>query len=142
MKISYVPLEHLNFCWPKVEGYIDGAAKYTYGRFTVDDIKTCITDYNHVLWVAYEDLDTVYGAVVTEFLHYPRKKMLAMHFAGGIKLNKWKEPMLHTLQCFARDTDCEGIEVTGRAGWLKIFKRDGIKQNHVTFELPVAQPEE
>jgi hypothetical protein len=141
MQIALVPAQYMDFCWPKIEKYLDGAAKYTYGRFSVTDIKSCITDYDHHLWVAYDGED-FYGAVVTQFLHYPGKKMLAMHFAGGIKLVDWKDPMLLTLQKIARDSGCSGIEVTGRAGWLKIFKNDGIKQNFVTFELPVAETEE
>ena len=136
MKISIVPTQYIDTCWDKVEPYLERAAHYTYGRYTVDDIKECITQYDHQLWVAFEDKE-IKGAVVTTFTFYPKRKNLVMVFCGGVELKTWKAPMLETLQRFARDTDCDGIEATARRGWAKIFKDDGYKSNWITFELPV-----
>ena len=88
------------------------------------------------LWIAF-DSDGFYGAVVTELWQYPQIKTLIMHFTGGRKLLKWKQPMLEILQKFARDNDCEIIESYGRPGWEKVFKQDGYKKQFVFYELPV-----
>lgn len=137
MEVSLVPKEYVEGCWDQIEGYLEGAAKYTFGRFTVQDIKDCITDYDYQLWIAYED-GKIYGAVVTEFVHYPRCKMLSMQFCGGVELKRWKAPMLDILQRWARDTGCAAIEYTGRTGWVKIFKNDNCIKRFVTCELPTA----
>jgi hypothetical protein len=79
----------------------------------------------------------IYGAVITEVWQYPKLKALIMHFTGGKKLLKWKQPMLKLLQKFARDNDCEIIESYGRPGWEKVFKSDGYKQRFIFYELPV-----
>lgn len=137
MEVSIVPNEYVEGCWEQIEGYLEGAAKYTYGRYTVDDIKDCITDYDYNLWIAYED-NKIYGAVVTQFIHYPRCKMLSMQFCGGVELKRWKAPMLDILQRWARDNGCVAVEYTGRTGWVKIFKNDSCITRFVTCELPTA----
>ena len=136
MQVSMVPTQYLDDCWDKVKPYLERAAEYTYGRYTVDDIYDCIKDYDYHLWVAFEGQE-IKGAVVTNFMVYPRMKTLCMSFCGGTDLKEWKAPMLSLLQRFANDTGCDSIEATARSGWAKIFKNDGYKDNWVTFVLPV-----
>lgn len=137
MQVSMVPSEHVDAVWDSVKDYLDGAAQYTHGRYTVDDIYDCIKEYDYTLWVAF-DKDKIKGAVVTSFAYYPRKKYLVMTFCGGEQLEQWKGPMLKLLQRFAYDTQCDGIEATARLGWAKIFKSDGHKPLWQTFQLPAA----
>ena len=139
MEVTLIPYEHLEYVWPKIESYMKGAADYTYGRFTVEDIKKEFIDRRggQQLWVAYEDIDNVYGAVITEISRYPQTLALVMHFTGGKQLPKWKDPMLKLLQQFARDNGCEIIESYGRPGWGKVFDNDGYKQRFIFYELPV-----
>ena len=115
---------------------MDGAAKYTYGRYTTDDIRVGLAKGEQQLWIAY-DGQHVYGAVVTEFCEYPRMRTLVMHFTGGEELTKWKAPMLELLQRFASDNNCALIESYGRPGWAKIFEHDGFRQRFMFYELPV-----
>jgi len=134
--VSMVPAEYIDTCWSKISGFLDKAADYTYGRYKVDDIYDSITDYGYHLWVAYDN-DEFKGAVVTNFMSYPQRKVLCMTFCGGENLAEWKTPMLELLQRFAWDTGCDGIEATARPGWAKVFQADGYKRNWVTFELPI-----
>lgn len=136
MEVSLVTKEYLATCWDEIKEYLEGAAKYTYGRYTVDDIKDCITDYNYHLWVAFEGTE-FYGAVVTEIVDYPQCRMLAMQFTGGKELKKWKDPMLALLRRWARDNGCVKIESPGRPGWARVFKNDGYEAKFITYELPV-----
>ena len=39
-----VPKAHVEVVWSKIEKYVEGAAKYTYGRFTTNVIKQGILD--------------------------------------------------------------------------------------------------
>ncbi len=137
MQVTMVPREHVQALWPQVESYLAGAADYTHGRYEVDDIYDAIMDYDHTLWIAFDD-EKIKGAVVTNFAHYPKKKYLVMSFCGGVELEKWKPAMLKLLQHFAFDTQCDGVEATARVGWTKIFKDDGHKALWQTFELPAA----
>lgn len=137
MQVSMVPRNHVESIWPQIEMYMQWAANYTYGRFTADDIKDSITQYDHDLWIAFDE-EGIKGAVVTQFAVYPQKTYLDMVFTGGIQLDKWKDDMLALLKKFARDHDCAGIESAGRPGWVKIFKNDGHKIVFHVYELPVG----
>ena len=116
-----------------------GAAEYTFGRFSAADIKSELIRRKdeQQLWVAFENEDNYYGAVVTEVFQYPQMRALIMHFTGGKRLPKWKKPMLEVLQKFAKENDCDVIESYGRPGWAKVFKKDGYEQRFIFYELPV-----
>lgn len=130
MEVTLVPHEHIEMVWPKIESYMKGAADYTYGRFTVDNIKKDLLEKpdSQQLWIAFNS-DGFYGAVITELWQYPQIKTLIMHFTGGKKLLKWKQPMLELLQKFARDNDCEIIESYGRRDGKKYLNKMDIKNN-------------
>ena len=138
IEVSLVPQGYVDTCWNKIEGFIAKAAKYTYGRYTVGNIYDLVKDGEYQLWVAYDE-GVFKGAVVTNVVVYPQRKLLGMQFCGGEELDAWKPQMLALLKRFARDSGCEAIESTGRPGWAKVFKNDGYKATWVTYELPIEQ---
>lgn len=138
IEVSMIPREYLDNCWKKVEGFVEKASEYTYGRYEPSDIYALVADYDNQLWAAF-DGQAFKGVVVTNISTYPRKKMLCMQFCGGEDLSEWKDPMLGLLKKFAKDMNCDGIEAVARPGWAKIFKNDGYRQHWVTFELPIGE---
>jgi hypothetical protein len=138
IEVSMVPPAYVDTCWDKVEPFAEKAAEYTYGRYTTNNIYERAKDESYQMWVAYED-DIFKGVVITEVVTYPQRKLLSMHFCGGIQLKEWKSPMLKLLQLFARDMGCDGIESVGRPGWEKVFREDGYKALWVTYELPLGE---
>jgi hypothetical protein len=136
MNILLVNKEDYVKVFPKLESYLEKAAKYTYGRFSANDIKNDLLIKQQQLWIAFDEVDT-YGFVVTEIIQYPKIKTLLMHFTAGKDLVKWKDVMLKDLQTFAKDNNCKIIESYGRPGWAKVFKNDGYKQQFIFYELPV-----
>ena len=137
-QVSLVPPQMIDQVWPSVERYLADSAEYTYGRYTVDDIKDTITDYDHHLWIAFND-SVVKGAVVTNIITYPRKKCLSMVFCGGIDVREWRDQMISMLQAWAFDNNCDSIECTGRPGWAKILANNGHKAVWHTFEIPAGE---
>lgn len=138
IEVSLVPSAYIDTCWDKIEPFMDKAAKYTYGRYTSGNIYDLIVDSDYQLWVAY-DGGEFKGAVVTNVITYPQRKLLSMQFCGGTELKEWKDPMLALLRRFAKETGCDGIESFARPGWSKIFDKDGYKATWVTFELPLGE---
>ena len=140
MKITLVPTEHIESVWPKVQSYMERAAKYTYGRFTAEDIKSELLKHSNVqqLWIAFEEGD-VYGAYVTEIVQYPRLKTCVIHFLGGKHFKKWGWLGLEILQKFAKEHECDVMESFGRPGWKKIWEKDGYKPRYTLYELPVEK---
>ena len=138
MQVTLVPTGRVTEVWPQVLPHAEKAAKYTYGRYTAGDILDSLLEFNHDLWVAFNEDKEIKGMVVTQIKHYPQKQYLDLVFTGGDDGFEWKEPMLKTLQHWAFDTGCDGIESSGRLGWGRIFKDDGYKPLWQTYELPIA----
>jgi hypothetical protein len=136
IQISLVPAEFIDTCWEKIIGFVQKAAKYTYGRYGVEDIYVLVKDEGYQLWVAFDE-EVFKGVVITTIMNYPKRRILCMGFCGGIDLKDWKDPMLSTLQGFAKDMGCDSIEAFGRPGWAKVFNKDGYRNKWITFELPV-----
>ena len=135
MKITAIHPQDYFFVWADIEAYMAGAAKYTHGRYAVEDIYNELCKGNQQLWIAFDD--KVYGAVITEIMQYPQKRTLIMHFTGGVELPKWKDEMLSVLRSFAKDNECDCIESYGRTGWKRIFKNDGFSSKFMFYELAV-----
>ena len=138
MEVSLVPHEYVANVWPSIEDYMEKAAAETFGRYTGQDILDLVMDFGYTLWIAFEDSE-IKGAVVSGFNVYPQKKYLDLLFCGGEDGHDWKKPMLEILQRWAKDNQCAGIEGTGRAGWSKIFKGDGVTPIWQVFELPAGE---
>lgn len=136
IEVSLVPTEYVDSCWSKIENFIAKAAEYTYGRFSTSNIYDMVKEGDYQLWIAFDE-DKFKGAVVTNVVTYPQRKLLCMQFCGGEDLKDWKDQMLAILRRFAKDIGCDGIESTARPGWAKIFQNDGYAANWVTFELPL-----
>jgi hypothetical protein len=136
MFVSAVMPEHYEVVWDKIAYYMEGAAKYTHGRYSAQDIKDGLYKNNWQLWIAFDN-NKIYGAVITEIIKYPRLNALVTHFTGGIKLKLWKDDMLALLRRFASDSGCKTIESHGRVGWKKVFENDGFKSQFMFYELPV-----
>jgi hypothetical protein len=136
VNISLVPKKDYEFCFNAIHDYLEKSAKYTYGRFTADDIKQSLLTTDKQLWIAYEDVQ-IYGFVVTEIVTYPQIKSLMMHFTGGLYFDKWHDDIISTLKKFAKDVGCKIIESQARLGWSKILKKDGYKPRFYFFELPL-----
>ena len=134
---SLVPPEHVLAVWPKVEGYIENALKYTHGRYEPEDILEQLLHDGHLLWIAFEG-QHIKGAIVTHFIYYPRKKYLGCPIVTGEEFSTWKNPMLTMLQRFASENGCDGLEATARLGWARVFKDDGYEALWQTFQLPAG----
>ena len=137
LQVTMVPTSHIDQVWPRIKGYMEDAAKYTYGRYEVEDIYDAVVKHNHVLWIAFYGPD-IKAAVVTNILYYPKKTCLSGVFLGGVELETWKEPMLELLQKWAFDNNCDGFELCGRIGWSKALREQGYQALWQTCELPVA----
>jgi hypothetical protein len=122
--------------WPMVERYMAMAAEATNGRYVALDILDALLNFNHDLWVVFDETG-VRGALVTAIKQYPSKRYLELAFIGGENGHAWKDQMLSVLRSWAKDHSCDGLESNARLGWAKIFKGDGYRPMWQVFELPL-----
>ena len=75
------------------------------------------------------------GCAVTEILVYPNKKILHVFLAGG-KMGHGIDQIMDMHDSaveFAKRENCQGMTVSGRAGWKKMLQSRGWKQQFVTL---------
>ena len=137
MKTTLVPKEHTHVVWDSIKKYADKCSKYTYGRYTANDmLEGLLKNKNQQLWIAFDDKD-IHGFWITEVLEYPQTKTLALHFMGGVDFYEWLSDGFPKLQKFARETGCSKMEAYGRPGFEKLWQDYGYKKRLVYYELPV-----
>lgn len=138
VRVSAVPPEHALEVWPAVRAYVSEAVEYSRGRYEPEDILEFVVSGTHTMWIAFEGAD-IFGVVVTGFSFYPRSKYLHIVLCAGEDGQRWKKPMLKTMRSWAIDSDCIGIEGSGRVGWARIFAPEGAKVLWQAFELPLNE---
>ena len=134
MIVTYVPIEYVNAVWGAVAPLLEGAVRVTTGRYTVHDVYVAVQQSKMQLWIAVREDQTIVGAQTTQITDYPSKRMLTSMFTGGSAVRGWRDLMMGQLENWARANQCAGIEGEGRAGWIKLLERYGVKQRLITFE--------
>ncbi len=71
------------------------------------------------------------SAMVTEFLVYPKKKMLHIFLAGG-DLTEIKD-MYADVRAFGEANGCDGLSLTGRKGWIKALSDLGFENSGLSY---------
>ena len=115
--IRKVSPDDLHIIWNEVEQKIKPALDDCY---TPQDIIDGLIQDRFQLFISWED--HVESAVITEIAEYPQKKICRYFLAGGNNMDNWLEPIQKAIEQFARDTQCNAIEVAGRKGWARKLK--------------------
>lgn len=97
--------------------YIQAALEYTKGTHTIRDIWKGIVDGRFFFWPGKE------SAIITDIEVYPQRRVMHIFLAGG-DLDELLE-MEKSVEAFARDIHCNSLSISGRRGWLRVFKDDG-----------------
>jgi len=113
--------DNIEAWWPLVQEYLISALKYSLGEYSIGDIKSACKSKNMQLWV--EMGKKAEGACVTKINQYPQKKVLVVLLAGGeifgdrnFQLIEESEGLLTR---FAKEKNCDYIQLFGRRGWIK-----------------------
>lgn len=136
MKVSLVPIEHINAVWERLVPILEPAVAVTNGRYTTYDVYVAAQQSNIQLWIAFEG-ESIYGLEVTCVTDYPSKRVLTSMFTGGAKLREWRAEMMDVLVRWAKDNQCTAIEGYGRDGWVKMLEPYGVTKGLVMFEKEV-----
>lgn len=136
LDIKLVPSNGLAPWIPGLKKYLEKSEAWTRGRAEAIDIVEFLIDGRMHLWVVINDSYESYGYVITEVKSYPRCQMLVVQYCAGEKnhMKYIEDKMYDTLDKFAHDAGCAGIEFFGRRGWEKHVKRYGYEPSTVVYE--------
>lgn len=135
--ITWVPYGRITGALPQIMPFLTKSEYWTNGKVDVDDIVKNLYSGQDLLWVVYEEAtEKVVAFVITEIKQYPQKKVLSLKYIAGETgvLSATEDVMQTTLERFARDTQCDGMEAIGRFGWKHQIKKYGYTPYMVMYE--------
>ena len=108
--------------WIRCKPYIEEAIE-TQDSYTIKDVEDKISNGLFHLWAGKE------SALVTEFVIFPKHKVLNLLFCGG-DYNELTE-MLPSIEAFAKAAECKRLYGGGRKGWSRKLKHLGFEEEHM-----------
>ena len=126
MKLTLVPIGSITGVLGPLLPHFESAAASTDGRYSADDILRDVLTGHFLLWVLHED-GYIRGHVTVSQVNYPQMKLLAIQYMGAEvgTLEKSEALIIETLEQFAKDAGCVGMEWAGRPGWKPWAKKYG-----------------
>lgn len=118
--------------WPEVSDYVTRALRLTLGQINADTVLEKIKTQDMQLWVIAES--AILGAMVTEILIYPNRKILRVVTLGGEGWDNWGSEIVETLDSYAKYVGATGIEFVGRKGWSKKLAQHGYSTRCAYFQ--------
>ena len=101
----------------------------------MDDLARVLINGQMHLWAIVNDKD-VFGHLMTEVKQYPKLKLLTIQHcaADPHSMDRVEAAAFGTLEQFAKDAGCAGVEFVGRLGWKKSALRHGYSARSVTYQ--------
>lgn len=125
MDLHRVSISTLEEAWPTVAPMLQPCIEMLNGEFNLDDVWLRLHSCDWQLWVVVEgSISKFYGAVVTEVILYPRKKVLRILLLGGEEFAKWLD-LFKYIEDWAVGQGCSGAEAWCRPGMSKHMKTLG-----------------
>ena len=118
--VALVDVDKVASIWEEVYPLIDKAQVYAAGELDTQDFFAMIENGDMQLWIAEDDGD-IFAMMLTEFVQYPRKKVMRIVSIGGEGMNRWMK-YFPALEAAALSVGCTGFEIFGRKGWLRVLK--------------------
>ena len=135
---TYVPHGRINLVLPQLLPYLYKSEFWTKSRANVDDLIGFLYSGVMHLWCIYEEEEPkrIVGYVITEIKHYPKQKMLVWQYGSGDTgvMEKVDDLVVGTIEKFAIDAKCDGIEIIGRPGWRRQAKKYGFESPGVIYD--------
>lgn len=110
------------------------AIQYSGGRIDARSVFEWLMDGRYILWVVHTEDFSPKAALVTRVAHYPRKSLLAVDLCGGTALEEWAAEADRTFRDYAHHLGLDGVELAGRAGWVRALRPLGWHQMGVLVD--------
>ena len=127
MNVQYVPLEWVNSTWDKVDKFIASALAHSKGDYTVEQVRSLVTQGQWELLVAVEE-GVIHGAATINFYNRPNDRVAFITTIGG-KLVSNKDTF-EELRAFAKSKGATIIEGAARESIARLWKRYGFEEKY------------
>lgn len=139
-KIQGIPPIALERFWPFAVPYIKRALDFTSGEVSLEDMHEMCKNRDIQLWLISKDT-SIYGAITTEIVNYPRRKHCRVITLAGNEFAEWVGLADETLIVWAKAQGCNALESFVRKGLVQKMSAHGYKHKHSVLvkELPPSE---
>lgn len=127
-----IQAEKVDRVWSDARKMLEKALKYAQNRYDADSIYKAVKSREMQLWIICSNKG-MQGAVITEIINFPLKKILSISFLAGVDFDKWSHNW-STIRDWATENDCSAVRIFGRAGWEKKLGSLGFKKTSIVLE--------
>lgn len=135
MKILYVSPENVGAAWPLFKEYAERVLPLTRKRRCATRFLLDLIQKQEILFIVMNDVGKVIGFASSAMVEYDEVKLLQVRMLAGDFFSEWIDEMHETLEKFARENGCAGMELIGRRGWSRKLKHFGWREAFITCEL-------
>ena len=112
---------------------------------SVNAVLQTAKDGKFQIWVLWDkskatSVEKYFGVVVTELIKRKLGKVCHIYIMTGRQRHKWQY-LVKDIEKFAKDEECQMMELIARPGWQKILNNYGYKRTHVVLEKKIKQEE-
>jgi hypothetical protein len=138
MNVISIPVDKIDSVWILVKKYIDDALLYSGGHNDSDFVHKMLKENKMQLWVIWDDSkktieENLNGVVVTEIIQRKYTKACNIYILTGKNRQKWQH-LVSVIEDFAKQNNCNIMELIARPGWQKILKNYNYKRTHIVLE--------
>ncbi len=136
VKLIKVDKDNLNLAWQDVVPYVTSALHRS-PEYNFNDIYNLIKSGALTLWVFYNQIKKCpYGAMVTEIVEHPQKKILNIFLLSAKNLDEVR-PLWDEFLEYVRQMNIKTVECAGRFGLEKVLTDWGFKKSYVVMNIDV-----
>jgi len=131
MELFFLHPTHIPQLWDEIEPFItECLEKATDGEWHQDDIYKDLLEQRMLGWVVMDDKETIKCVVVTQIIQYPRKRTCQIFLCCGKDAKLWYDH-IDSIKKYAKQQECQVLEIIGRPGWEKVLNDQGFKKTDI-----------
>jgi len=137
MRLILVEPDNINLAWKAAKPYLISSLELT-EEYTLDDVYNMLRNGSLRLWMFYNEQDDVAnGAMVTEIVEHPQKRLLIVFLLGADDFEHNVLPLFESFMEYVRFKQCHAIECYGRFGLEKILEKIGFKKSYIVMRKDI-----
>lgn len=136
LRVVGVPLVAAEQVWLLAEGFLAPLLE-KYPLENIDDVRDSVLMGHRDLWFLMRG-DQATGAATTQVVVFPQHRVLELAFLAGVDVTRDVGILAQWLDEVARKKGCTMIQVFGRKGWGKLFKRFNATEISTLYTVELA----
>jgi len=135
MIVKPVSTELIAQTWPKVEGHISRALKYSGDDYTIDQVRLYLSSGNWLLLVSVDEQNVIHGSMTISFMNYPNDRIAFITATGGSGI--CTPDALAQMKNIVASMGATKVQAGARPAMVRMLSRLGFNQRYMVVEAKI-----